>query len=217
MSIIGNLPNTLNNGTTADATQVMADFNYIVTQVNANGQPLLPAIPSFSGLVLNEPGNSGTTLTINGTNDTNGANLKLVGNGATTPSKTFRAFNGALQVMNDGYTSVLMSLDDSGNFAAAANVTAYSDERLKRDWSGLPVDFIERLARVKYGTYTRIDIGVRQAGVGAASLREVLPEAVVEGELLSVAYGNAALVSVIKLAERVLELEERLAALELTK
>jgi hypothetical protein len=39
MAIIGSLPVILTNGTIADATQVMADFNYIVTQVNANGSP----------------------------------------------------------------------------------------------------------------------------------------------------------------------------------
>jgi hypothetical protein len=36
MAIIGTLPVTLQNGTTADATQVMSDFNFIVNQVNAN-------------------------------------------------------------------------------------------------------------------------------------------------------------------------------------
>lgn len=36
MPIIGSLPVTLLNGTTADATQVMADFNFIAAQVNAN-------------------------------------------------------------------------------------------------------------------------------------------------------------------------------------
>lgn len=39
MAIIGSLPYTLVNGTTADATQVMADFNWISSQVNANGVP----------------------------------------------------------------------------------------------------------------------------------------------------------------------------------
>ena len=39
MPIIGTLPNILTNGTTADASQVMADFNFIVNQVNANGNP----------------------------------------------------------------------------------------------------------------------------------------------------------------------------------
>lgn len=40
MSIIGTLSNTLTNGTTADASQVMADLNFIVNQVNANATPL---------------------------------------------------------------------------------------------------------------------------------------------------------------------------------
>jgi len=40
MSIIGTLPNNLTNGTTADASQVMADFNFIVNQVNANANPI---------------------------------------------------------------------------------------------------------------------------------------------------------------------------------
>lgn len=40
MAIIGTLPITLTNGSTADATQVMSDFNFIVNQVNANANPL---------------------------------------------------------------------------------------------------------------------------------------------------------------------------------
>lgn len=40
MSIIGSLPINLANGTNADASQVMADLNFIVNQVNANALPL---------------------------------------------------------------------------------------------------------------------------------------------------------------------------------
>jgi hypothetical protein len=40
MAIIGALPVTLTNGTIGDATQVMADFNYILTQVNTNAAPI---------------------------------------------------------------------------------------------------------------------------------------------------------------------------------
>jgi hypothetical protein len=36
MTIIGTLPNTISNGQAVDATPVMADFNFIVNQVNAN-------------------------------------------------------------------------------------------------------------------------------------------------------------------------------------
>jgi hypothetical protein len=39
MAIIGTLPVTLQNGTIADASQVMSDLNFIVNQVNANAQP----------------------------------------------------------------------------------------------------------------------------------------------------------------------------------
>lgn len=40
MPIIGSLPNNITNGQTVDATPVMADFNFIVNQVNANANPL---------------------------------------------------------------------------------------------------------------------------------------------------------------------------------
>lgn len=40
-NIIGALPVTLTNGTTADATQVMSNFNSVVSQVNANGASLI--------------------------------------------------------------------------------------------------------------------------------------------------------------------------------
>ncbi|HEM7879080.1 TPA: hypothetical protein U2L31_005506 [Burkholderia contaminans] len=39
-NIIGTLPANLQNGTTADASQVMADLNFIVNQVNANAMPI---------------------------------------------------------------------------------------------------------------------------------------------------------------------------------
>jgi len=40
MPIVGTMPVALANGTLADATQVMTDFNYIASQVNANGAGL---------------------------------------------------------------------------------------------------------------------------------------------------------------------------------
>lgn len=40
MAIIGTLPNTISNGQAVDATPVMADFNFIVNQVNANANPI---------------------------------------------------------------------------------------------------------------------------------------------------------------------------------
>lgn len=130
--------------------------------------------------------------------------------GMLSGSSTFRIGNGA------GFSSTLYQFDGSGNFTANGNVTAYSDERLKKDWASVGIDFISKLAQVKSGTYTRIDNDLRQAGVSAQSLQTVLPETVmedVEGNL-SVAYGNAALVSAVELAKKVVELQARLEALE---
>jgi hypothetical protein len=106
----------------------------------------------------------------------------------------------------------------SGTFIATGNVTAYSDERLKKDWTPLVSDFVEKLAAVKAGTYTRIDSGERQAGSSAQDWQELLPEVVTEGadeaKTLALAYGNAALVSAVELAKRVVDQEARIAKLE---
>jgi hypothetical protein len=167
---------------------------------------------------------SGGTLTTSGSTSTlvisdtgaNGANIRFTGNGATTPSKTIRVNGGVLHVVNNAYSAVILQLDDSGNLTATANVTAYSDERVKKNWRDLPSDFIERLALVKNGIYDRTDQEITQVGVSAQSLREALSQAVFENQSgeLSVAYGNAALVACVKLAEKYLNVAERLRALE---
>jgi hypothetical protein len=40
MAIIGTLPNNIQDGQLVDATPLMADFNFIVNQVNANANPI---------------------------------------------------------------------------------------------------------------------------------------------------------------------------------
>lgn len=103
-----------------------------------------------------------------------------------------------------------------GSMVAAGNVTAYSDEKLKKNWRDLPSDFIEQLALVKHGIYDRVDEELTQVGVSAQSLQKVLPDAVMMGleDTLTVAYGNAAMVSSVKLAERIVEQDARIAKLE---
>ena len=148
----------------------------------------------------------------------NGANILLAGDGGTTPNKFLRAQGGNFQVLNSGYTNFCISVTDGGNFTALGTVTGLSDERLKKDWAALPSDFIERLAAVKSGTYTRIDSGDRQAGSSAQEWQALLPEVVLTGtdknQTLSLAYGNAALVSVVELAKDNIDLRARLAKLE---
>lgn len=214
MAIIGALPNNLQNGTTADASQVMADLNFIVNQVNANALPLQPGDTIINGtLTLNEQGSTDGTLVINAPSDPQGSVIKLVGNGVTTPTKFLKAANGSFLITNTTDTAVLVQVTDAGNMAVTgtvtgSNITASSDERLKKEWSALPENFIEMMAGVARGTFTRTDTGERQAGVSAQSLLKVLKEAVVEGPdgMLSVAYGHAALVTCIELCAEVVRL-----------
>jgi hypothetical protein len=125
---------------------------------------------------------------------------------------------------NTGYycdpasTSQLNVLNTAGNIACSGTVSASSDERLKKDWTDLADDFVEQVAKVKAGTYTRIDSGERQAGSSAQDWQKLLPEVVHatedEDKTLSLAYGNAALVAAVKLAQRVVEQDARIARLE---
>jgi hypothetical protein len=119
-------------------------------------------------------------------------------------------------VLSDGDGTVQGYCNSSGNWTFTGTVTANSDERIKTNWRDLSPTFIEDLSKVKVGIYDRIDTGDTQVGASAQSLQPVLEQAVLadsEGKL-SIAYGNAALVAAIKLAERVVELEARIAALE---
>ena len=114
-------------------------------------------------------------------------------------------------------STVYLSIDGTGNLVASGDVTAYSDERLKINWRDLPIDFLDRLARVKMGIYERKDTGHTQVGVGAQSLRDhAMPMAVLEGAggTLSVAYGNAALAACVALAREVLTLKAQVAELK---
>lgn len=109
-----------------------------------------------------------------------------------------------------------LTVDVSGNVTAAANVTAYSDERLKTNWQEFDADILSQLANVKVGVYDRTDIDATQVGVSAQSLQAVLPNAVNTGEdgMLSVAYGNAALSMCVMLAREVEALKAELKALK---
>jgi hypothetical protein len=108
--------------------------------------------------------------------------------------------------------SVRHSWDMLGNYIATGDVNSTSDERLKENWRTLPKDFLESLSKVKYGIYDRTDTDLTQAGVSAQDMQKVLEEVVKEDSngMLSVNYGNAALVAVIELTKRVLLLEEEL-------
>jgi hypothetical protein len=105
-----------------------------------------------------------------------------------------------------------VTINSSGSFVAAGNVTAYSDERLKTNWRPVTDNFVEKLAQVKSGVYDRTDVELTQVGVSAQSLQKILPEAVTEPKdesgYLTVSYGNAALTASVELAKEVVALKE---------
>jgi hypothetical protein len=105
-----------------------------------------------------------------------------------------------------GNTATLVAtllLDASGNLTATANITAYSDERLKENFEPLEVS-IKDLASLEVSSFDRTDIeGMRQCGVTAQALQKVMPLAVQENPsgMLSIDYGRAALIAAITVAK----------------
>jgi hypothetical protein len=107
--------------------------------------------------------------------------------------------------------------DTSGNFTAAGNVTAYSDERVKTNWRSMDAGFLKQLSEIKAGTYDRTDAtALVQVGVSAQDLQKILGPAVLEDAdgMLSVAYGNAALVAAVELCKEVQRLHTEIEALK---
>lgn len=92
-------------------------------------------VASISGLTLsgatltNVPqvtgsgGNNTAALIISDAGNSAGVNLRLIGNGVSTPKKTVRVFNGILSVANDAYTLEILSLTDVGNLLVSGTIT----------------------------------------------------------------------------------------------
>jgi hypothetical protein len=106
-----------------------------------------------------------------------------------------------------GLINTTQSITTTGTISGS-NITGTSDERLKEDWRPMARDFLERMAGVLHGTFAWVNGGPRSAGAGAQSMREAFPEVVHEADdgTLSIAYGHAALVTVLELIPLVLRL-----------
>jgi hypothetical protein len=141
------------------------------------------------------------------------------GSGNNPQSKSGLGHQLLLMMAGTTRTALGTGIWTDGNITATANITAYSDERLKTNWQPMPENYVTRLAQVKVGIYDRIDGDkITQVGVSAQSFQKLLPEAILtakdEMQTLSVSYGNAALASSVELAKEVVELRARVATLE---
>jgi hypothetical protein len=188
-----------------------------VTSVSGTG--------GYGGLTLTGTVTSSGSLTLGGTPtgtwpiSVSGASASTTGNAATaTVLQTARtingvSFNGSANItVADGTKLPLTGGTISGNLTVTGDISSSSDERIKTNWRSLPENFLESLSKVKHGIYDRVDNGLTQAGVSAQDMQKVLEQVVSEDSegMLSVNYGNAALVAIIELTKRVLELEAKL-------
>jgi hypothetical protein len=95
----------------------------------------------------------------------------------------------------------------NGDVTAAGNVSAYSDIKLKTDVSTID-NALDKVSKMRGVMYTHKDTGLRGTGVIAQEIKEVLPEVVMEGETLSVAYGNIVGVLIEAIKELKAEIEQ---------
>jgi hypothetical protein len=172
-------------------------------------------------------GYASTATDVNTANDTGSFSCRSNGGATTVASMSFHrpglyAINmglGADNVFRIGGWSAsanAFQMDGSGNLTMLNNVTAYSDERLKKNWRPVQEGFVSKLAKVKSGIYDRTDVGTTQAGASAQSMQKLLPEVVIELKdgMLAINYGAAALVSSIELAKIIEKMEKRITELE---
>jgi hypothetical protein len=131
MAIIGTLPVTLTNGTLADATQVMSDFNFIVAQVNANSASLAGG-NAFTGAQTI----AGDTIT------TNNASQTLTNKTLTGPIVNGLVVTGQISAAAGSAGAPTYSITGSlgtGLYSPGANTWAISNngaETIRGDASG---------------------------------------------------------------------------------
>ena len=94
------------------ASGVNATFNSTSTNTVQGVQIIDTTTLAQSQLLISATSNSG-----------DGAGIKLLGDGGTTPSKTLRATGGVFEIVNDGYSSVLLTIADNGNAAITGNLS----------------------------------------------------------------------------------------------
>lgn len=181
-----------------------------ITTSNIGSQSVNYATTAGNGGVTSVNGQTGAVTVTSGMSITNDT---------STATSVYPAWTASTSGSVSGFSvsSTKLSLVPStGTLTSAGNFVANSDERLKTNWRPVRIDFLYCLANLKSGIYDRVDTTMTQAGVSAQELAKMLPEAVESDDhgILSVAYGNAALVAAVELAKEVIALRAEIEALK---
>jgi hypothetical protein len=185
----GGTGTTTSTGTGSVVLSASPTLTGTISGANASFSGTLGVTGTLTGTTANfTTTNSSGTISVTDTG-TLGANIKLVGNGATTPNKYLGCYNGQFRIVSSAYSVALITVDDSGNLVATGNVTAYSDSRLKKDVLTI-ANALEKVKQLRGVEFTRIDTNEKGTGLIAQDVQAIMPQAIQEGEYLSVAYGN---------------------------
>jgi len=181
-----------------------------ITTSNIGSQSVNYATTAGNGGVTSVNGQTGAVTVTSGMSITNDT---------STATSVYPAWTASTSGSVSGFSvsSTKLSLVPStGTLTSAGNFVANSDERLKTNWRAVRSDFLYCLAGLKSGIYDRVDTTMTQAGVSAQELAKMLPEVVESDDhgILSVAYGNAALVAAVELAKEVIALRAEIEALK---
>lgn len=201
------------------------DGSAIVAGSLAVGGPIFTNSTLNSGISSTSSLGSGGQLQLSGYNSIGGTGYHGIlaafnsYSSATNPYKYIRINSiGGLEFINSAYNAVLFTMDNSGNFTASGNVTAYSDRKLKRNFVTI-TDALNKVGKLSGQTFTRIDqddTTKRFAGLIAQEVEEVLPEAVNLNETMS--YGEVKSVdynaTIALLVEAIKELNTKVETLQ---
>ena len=166
------------------------------------GTPTIPSPVTNNNQLTNGAGYTTYTAdqSLNTSNTPTFNGLNISGGGTTRGLLNDASYIGFKKT--DGNLGSYM--DNSGNWTAIGNVTAYSDERLKENIKTIP-NALETVKKLRGVTFDRKDFAGKGIGVIAQEVEQILPEVVVDGEYKSVSYGNI----VGLLIEAIKELEKK--------
>jgi hypothetical protein len=104
---------------------VKMDNSSLVCAMNlGSGTYPISDIENITQNISDTSTSNSATLTVAAVNDTNGANIRIAGNGATTPSKYLRVASGVFNILNSAYSATILSLTDAGAMTIPGSLTS---------------------------------------------------------------------------------------------